>query len=63
MEALMTLAADPAVWAALITLMARKGSKTVTGPRDKLIFSARILPSCAHSSALVRINVTCGLCR
>ena len=44
--------------AALITLTPRRGITTVTGPVERLTFSAMIRPSCAHSSGVVRISVT-----
>ena len=47
---------------ALMTLMAFVGSSTETGAVERLTFSARMRPSSAHSSGVVRINVTCGLC-
>lgn len=46
---------------ALMMLMARNGSSTVTGAVQALAFSAMTFPSAAHSSALVRMSVTCGL--
>jgi len=41
----------------------RRGMNTVSGPEARFSLAAMRRPSAAHSSRLVRIRVTAGLCR